>query len=45
MLSGKSGIEVDGFKLYDGDTLFNEGKVVNMSIKYGLLGVVTESIQ
>lgn len=42
MMSGKSSIDVDGFKLYDGDTLFNGGKVINLSVKYGLLGVVTD---
>ena len=42
MFSNKSNIDINGFKLYEGDTLFNEGKVRDMSIKYSLFGVVTE---
>ena len=30
----KSDVTVDGFKIYDGDSLFNKGRVLNMSVKY-----------
>lgn len=39
----KSDIIVDGFKIYDGDSLFNKGRVTNMSVKYNFFGVVTEN--
>lgn len=42
VLSGKSEVTIDGFNLYYGDTLFEGGKCTNLSMKYGLFGVVTD---
>ena len=39
----KSEVNVDGFNLYFGDTMFQDEKIINLSMKYGLFGAVTET--
>jgi alpha-tubulin suppressor-like RCC1 family protein len=43
LFTEKSDISVDGFKIYDGDSLFNKGRIIDMSVKYNFFGVVTEN--
>lgn len=40
----KSDITIDGYNVYYGDTLFENGKCINLSMKYGLFGVVAKSV-
>lgn len=41
VIKEKSSTYVDGFNLYYGDSLFNEEKIVSLSMKYGLFGAIT----
>jgi hypothetical protein len=34
--------DADGFGLYYGDTLFNQGKIKNLSLKYSIFGALVE---
>lgn len=45
VLSAKSDVTIDGFNLYYGDSLFEGGKCKNLSMKYGLFGVVVDDTQ
>lgn len=38
----KSDKSIDGFNIYYGDSLFNGGRCTNLSMKYGLFGVVAK---
>ena len=38
----KPAIQRDGFGLYFGDSLFNGGKIRDMSIKYSIFGALVE---
>ena len=43
VFKNNSSVKVDGFDLYYGDDLFEDQKCINLSMKYGLFGAVTES--
>jgi hypothetical protein len=38
----KSEKECDGYGLYYGNNLFGEGKIVQLSMKYGIFGALIE---
>jgi hypothetical protein len=42
VLSEKSEKEVDGFGLHFGDSLFNGGRIKDLSMKYGIFGALIE---
>lgn len=43
VFKAKSDKQISGFNIYYGDTLFENGKCKNLSMKYGLFGVVVDN--
>lgn len=42
VFSGKSEVDIDGFNMYFGNTLFEKEKWIGLSAKYGIFGAITE---